>query len=398
MNKLKIGILGVFLSLFLFPMVSAFVDNSSLVQSVDGCGTLSTVNAVYNLNKSINAVGDCFIINNKNITFKLNGFSVIGNTAGDGISATAWTNLTISNGTVSNFSTGVKFIYVSNSQIKNINSNSNSMDGMDILSSSGNNFTNINSNSNSMDGIYLSQSSNNSFFNITSNNNAILFGIESLSSSGNQFDDITINLNGLYFELSSNNIITDSDITAIQSISYSLNNSAINSTYSIEIISGSSQLIRKWYVDVQVLDPPVTPINKASVTIKDIKGNIWTSLTNSLGLTPLFALVGYVNQGGVKEIVSYTATAKKGRDSNSVSFNVTNNQRITVTLCKQDKDCGKDYYESWSNNSCDGKKIIRSRVFHDNSCIKGQCSEKISTIKKVVKICPKSCSNGVCVK
>ncbi|RLG13900.1 MAG: hypothetical protein DRN66_03310 [Candidatus Nanohalarchaeota archaeon] len=53
-----------------------WADNGSAAQTVDACGTLSTANAIYTLNQSVNSSGTCFTITANNITLDCAGHTI----------------------------------------------------------------------------------------------------------------------------------------------------------------------------------------------------------------------------------------------------------------------------------------------------------------------------------
>jgi len=75
-NEILISLL-ICLSIFLqICLVSAWTDDSSPVQSVDGCGSLITENAVYTLILNVTSTDTCFTIEADNIILNCNGYTI----------------------------------------------------------------------------------------------------------------------------------------------------------------------------------------------------------------------------------------------------------------------------------------------------------------------------------
>lgn len=74
MRKGRIGLVVVFVLFIGF--VSAWDDNSSSYQEVDGCNVLNTTHATYVLTDNVSSIGTCFNITAQNITLDCDGFSI----------------------------------------------------------------------------------------------------------------------------------------------------------------------------------------------------------------------------------------------------------------------------------------------------------------------------------
>jgi len=97
-----------------------FIDDGSNNQTAGYCGTLNTTNATYTLNQTIIANSTCLTIEANNITINLNGSTIIGNMTGIGIYSSDYSNLTIENGTLNNFSYGLSFSSSESTTTRNI--------------------------------------------------------------------------------------------------------------------------------------------------------------------------------------------------------------------------------------------------------------------------------------
>jgi hypothetical protein len=199
-----IALLILTLTVFSLPLVSAWSDNSSIVQDVDGCGSLVTANAVYTLNATIDvpfgAAISCLIVDENNITIKLNGFNITGANGAasyNGIEAVAKRNITIDGqtGTISGFGYdsgngyGIYLSDVNNSIIRNVTSTNNSL-GIGLMAESSNNnkFYNVSLILNKIYGLYLT-SNNNTFYTTLISNNGDGLSIQ-LASGANVHNNI----------------------------------------------------------------------------------------------------------------------------------------------------------------------------------------------------------------
>jgi PGF-pre-PGF domain-containing protein len=103
-----------------------FQDDGSVSQTPGVCGYLNTDNAIYTVaNSSIYVNGTCFYINATNVTINLNSSIIYGNGTGYGINISNFTQATIYNGTISNFSRGIYGIYANDTNITNMTQQSN---------------------------------------------------------------------------------------------------------------------------------------------------------------------------------------------------------------------------------------------------------------------------------
>jgi len=94
---------------------------------IDSCGELNASGITYLLTGSLlGQVGTCFTITNDSVTLDLGGFTVDGNNAGVGVSSDGNDDVTIMNGIIQEFSTGIDLRSSSDSTISNIVSTANS--------------------------------------------------------------------------------------------------------------------------------------------------------------------------------------------------------------------------------------------------------------------------------
>ena len=158
----------------------------------------------------------------------------------------------------------------------------------------------------------------------------------SLSSTNNNFlgNNLITSLsgssgsNGIYLIRSYNNTIKDSSISIVGNdvrLVAGTNNSFINITYSGEDISG--ELIRKWYLDIQINDSVGDPIENANVSGWNSTNDIiFSELTDSSGRINRQEIIEYINDDG-------TITYQTPHTINiSLDGYITNTTQINFTL------------------------------------------------------------------
>jgi len=166
------------------------------------CG--GTVDESCTLNCHLTSNSTCFAIEANNITIDGAGYSITGDTTGEGIYVTGRNNVAIKNFNIYNFSYGIYLEYSSNNTLTN-----NTVSSNDYI------------------GIHLEYSSNNNITNNTANSNN--FGISLWDCTSNIIADNTVNSNweGIPLHYSSNNTLTKNTVNS-NYIGISLNSSASN--------------------------------------------------------------------------------------------------------------------------------------------------------------------------
>jgi parallel beta-helix repeat protein len=96
-----------------------------------------TTGSTYCLNQSITASGNCVIITVDNLVFEGNGFEIIGNGSGLGISMNTPSNISFDNFTISNFTSGISLTNSNNITVNNSNCSYNSDSGVKTETNSG---------------------------------------------------------------------------------------------------------------------------------------------------------------------------------------------------------------------------------------------------------------------
>ncbi len=109
------------------------------------CTTLSIQGRVYYINQSFSVNGTCFSITANNVTLNLNDFNITGNTTGYGVNVTGYNDITILNGSIYNFLSGIYISSSSGDVFNNININGSQQDAILLIgaTSDNNNFTSI---------------------------------------------------------------------------------------------------------------------------------------------------------------------------------------------------------------------------------------------------------------
>lgn len=300
--------------------------------------------------------------NNNNITANNVSFNQ-GMEDGFGISVSASSGNIIANNTAnSNSNAGLRFTSSSDSNIAYGNSfNYNGLYGMAISTSSSNTvFSNV-FRSNQAWGIYVVRT--------TSTNNVIsgnhiwdcgsLPGTQACiaidEANYNIFDGNIINSSADYgiritssgsSDHASHNVLKNTNMTNITlasvymttaSGSQNLNNTFLNFSYNNESVGSGSELIRKWYLDVDVLDYQGNGIPGSNVTLFDKFGSHFDeSSTDFGGYSKRFEVTQYSNIGGsVTGYNNYTILASSIMSkSGSVSkiINLTSSMLEVLTM------------------------------------------------------------------
>ena len=187
-------ILILFVCLVSVSFISAWADNTSSYQEVDGCNLLNTTGANYVLTGNVTSTATCFTFNAQNITLDCNGSWITYSTGGAGSTYGVYTN---------QFNTTIK-----NCNILDGNWGSADTDRYGIYFNGNDNSTLLNSfvNTSKSVAVYLNSNSNYNnltFVNISSNSS---FGIYVFLSLDNTFENLNVNSNNsndIYFYIGS---------------------------------------------------------------------------------------------------------------------------------------------------------------------------------------------------
>ncbi len=252
---LFVGLIFVFLNI---NFVSAWADNGSLNQNVNGCNLLNTTNATYTLTQSITSTATCLNVTAENITLdcqnNLINYSIGGTANTYGITTnqfnTTVNNCNILDGNWTSVITSRHGIYFNTNDNSTLFNNSiNVNNSYAIYLYSGSNFNNLTLNtgiSNTTHAIYLSDSNFNNLtlntgisnlrhgisLNLASNNNLI-------SNTGKGLGCSTCNTDGIFLYLSSNNNLINNIGTSNQDgiILYSSSNNTLTNNTGTSNIS-----------------------------------------------------------------------------------------------------------------------------------------------------------------
>jgi len=259
----------------------------------------------------------------------------------DGIHIESSSDNTLSNITAnSNTEDGIYIESSSNNTLSNINADLNH-DGIYLYDSSSNStLTNISASSNTHIGIYLYSSSNNTLSNITANSNPYYGIVVFSTSSNNIFTDITANSNGfgiLVYPASSNNIFTNATISPNSQYNVYLisayNTTFLNATYTNESVDGTSELIRKWFVDFNITSISGDEIAAQTVTVYNQTNQTELTFTTTTGIDTQ-ELREYVNTSttlyATPHIVLVTNTSNLYAEQ--VDLGVWNNNATNISL------------------------------------------------------------------
>lgn len=200
-------------------------DGGANINACSETAPLSVAGATYFLDNDISGIApSCFIIGADNIILDMKGHSIRGIIVGYGISMSSHNGVTLKNGKISNFMSGIRLINSNNNVIMNMTLESNFASpgaGIKLESSNYNQLIYNTANSNQLFGIHLYSSSNNNLTNNTANaNNGVGTGIVSAGiyldtgSSNNELINNTASSNQhhgivLYSNSNSNTLINN---------------------------------------------------------------------------------------------------------------------------------------------------------------------------------------------
>lgn len=184
--------------------------------TVDSCGVI-TKSSVLSQNIEVDEPlpnNACLIIRGDDITLDCKGYTINGNSEGDGIAVNG-ERATIKNCYITDFGNGIDIRKNSGHELINLNLSSNNGNGIYMKDSDNNVIEAVVASFNSKNGITVYQSSGNIFTDITANSNSNGFVIS--NGGNNDFTDITAESNnkkGIYILRSSENtfenIVTES--------------------------------------------------------------------------------------------------------------------------------------------------------------------------------------------
>ncbi len=308
------------------------------VIEVTECGALQFSNVLYILQNTILINGStCFTVEANNITLNGNGYTVDGNDTQNtrGVEAVDVGGLIIKDITIRDFESGIYFessISGNYITLRNVQSISNSVDGIWIKAGDGKHFLyNTTSNSNSGNGIYLGGTSSVRKANLTniaaSNNLADGIHIETSAFTGidytltniitedNTGDGVDLynsprtlitnlfsqdNSDELEISDGDNSRIYDSNlISSLRIDTTSTNITLVNVSYSTENIDSASNLTRKWYYKAYANDTTGLNVSNANITAYNASSSHQFNLTtDTTGYTSMTEIIDYINNGG----------------------------------------------------------------------------------------------------
>lgn len=222
---------------------------------------------------------------------------------------------------------GIEMRYSSNNTLINNTANDNEW-GIEIYSGSGNVLIGNNFDLNDDDNIVISSSSNTILINNSASSSSYADGII-LNAVNSTLINNVVNSNwrGIYIYGGGNNTIigttansndygfyftsSTADNTIINSTASgnsnndvyartsSINNTLLNVSYSTEYVDATSQIFRKWFVDIYVRNETSDPISDIVVSLYNQSGYTILGATQSNGYLERQAITAYVNYGGV---------------------------------------------------------------------------------------------------
>ncbi|MBI2451570.1 right-handed parallel beta-helix repeat-containing protein [Candidatus Pacearchaeota archaeon] len=219
--------------------------------NLDSCDTLGVANTYYRIINNISTQGTCFTITADNITLDGQGNIINSTGTGDGVNSVSTSNITVKNININNFSRGIFFDRVNNSNVLYSNITNNTQNGFELSNGYGNTIQNNSFDNNFQSGIYLQSGSrnNNLIKNVGTRNN---HGIRLFGSSNNNLTENRVIANSiglLIFSDSDNNRLSSNiandngdgiRIDLNSDNNQLLNNTANNNSLGINVRSNSN--------------------------------------------------------------------------------------------------------------------------------------------------------------
>tara|TARA_Y100000310_G_scaffold294100_1_gene324294 strand:- start:4116 stop:5438 length:1323 start_codon:yes stop_codon:yes gene_type:complete len=270
--------------------------NNGVDEDCDGgdnlieCGVLDDEGVTYVLDNDIpDAGGTCFTISTLNLVLDMNGHSITGDGTGGGIIYRAGypNDITIMNGYIYNFNTGIGLDEVNKVTIEHMTIADNSEYGIFCINDCPFNavFRHLNISNNEEYGIYSWES-------------GVFYVFENLFVTGNRYAGIrifsSINVTDSYF---SDN---DDDI--------------VYGPYLLNVSTDSPGLLTQWYYKARVLDQNGNPVSGATVEAVNQHGDSDLILTTGgNGWTPVGIITenSFIVNVGIDYYSPYTITASK---------------------------------------------------------------------------------------
>ena len=75
---MKKGVILFVFIVFSISLTSAWADDGTLTQNVDGCNQMNTTNATYTFIQNVSTTGSCFTVTANNITIDMNEKTITG--------------------------------------------------------------------------------------------------------------------------------------------------------------------------------------------------------------------------------------------------------------------------------------------------------------------------------
>lgn len=343
---------------------------------IGACGTLSTPNAVYTLNQSINTTSTCFEIGANNVTIDFNGYTIRGDgTFGDyGVKNWYYNDTTIRNGTINGFGPAIYSFGGNNKTLENMLLYNSTSAGFQAYNINGFYINNINITGVSSTGSGLLISGNNV---VVDNFYGSYVGGACLSKSAgtriivNNFECFNQGTAGIALTGSSNNIFTNVSITGgtrgievggngagvksnnntfanvnivgasqagiillANNNAVNFNNTFINATYNNISFSGTgptnNSIYRKWWYQAKTTNSTGEPINGIVVVGRNSTSQEdFATYSVSNGLTPLVPATDYYRIGSTYYYYSNHSITASGAgyssSTHSLNFSLEHN-------------------------------------------------------------------------
>lgn len=366
---LKAPLLITFVLVSFVISVSAWSDDGTLAQNIDGCGILNTTNSFYTLNASItnNALTTpCLNITAQNITLDCFNFSnyILSDDAKSGVYSNQ-PNTTIKNCNVTMSSSsggyGIYLVRANNSLILNCSLNGQYR-GLYATATSNSNISELTANDNYQYGIYLVSSTFNVLNNIIANSN-IQYGIYLASGFNNLSNIITNNCgSGLFLSYSQSNSINGATSNEnnqygiyIRGINNQISNLNVssNSKYGVFITNFGNNTLANITEKYSSYGIYVSLSGQNNISSSSFSKNAFTSYDDVY--TNNFLDTNFLDNMNTYSI--FSTASQEGYNENRIDFNLTMNyvNGSSCPLCSYNADL---YPNENLVNSSNGALII----------------------------------------
>ena len=326
-----------YLSLILLVLSLHFV----FAIQIDSCQTISSPGN-YELTLDLNYDGKeaCIRIESSDVLLDGNTYSISGNGKNTGIEVDGQENVVLTNLWIQDFNKGIKLIATPNSEVSQSIFHSNNQ-GLSITTGKQNTIVNNEFHHNEK-ALILDNTEENSIHNNIFNDNSL--GIKLSSSHSNKIEnnELSSNIESFHFTSSTENKIKSSSFDSLIVLESGSNgNTFLDSLYdsSLEDVGAGSKLMRKWSLDLLILDQFFSPVDNAEITVWNGNGDlVYHDLSSNDEGKVNLELTEYINNG--RRRIRYNpyiiSAAKNNYQSNSETIDINSISSLVITLMNQE--------------------------------------------------------------